>query len=113
MSDRVRENREPPSMFQAAPETLPNLMAASQRLFDGWAEVNGELWSYAQSAVQSGAEAMEDLRQCRTLAELMQTQMRLARQGYEDGLDEAQRLSRLLARISAETAQSLAPAGKG
>ncbi len=102
------EARRPPA------PALPNVMAASRRLAEGWAEVNGAVWSYGQSAMRNGVEAVEEMRHCQTLADIVAAQMQCARRNYEEGLEQAQHISRLLARISAETAESLSPnAGKG
>ncbi len=70
---------------------------------DNWNQINGRLVTMAQIGLRNSMQAAEQLRACQTPAELVDTQMRLARQAYDDYLEEARSLSELVVKLSSET----------
>jgi|AGTN01.3.fsa_nt_gi Phasin protein. len=78
------------------------------RWVENWGRINDQLVAMAQSSLRNSAAAVEELRQCQSPAEVVDTQIRLARAAYEDYLDEARQLSDLMAKLSSE---AILPAG--
>lgn len=69
---------------------------------ENWGRINDQLVAIAQSSLRNSAAAAEELRQCQSPAEVLDTQIRLTRQAYEDYLDEARELSELVVKLSSE-----------
>jgi len=88
----------------------PDLAAA---MVNGWTELNSHLLSLAQTSLRNNLEAAEELRQCHSPQELMDTQLRLARKNYEYYLDEARQIGSLMAQVSNDAVQCLTPEGRG
>lgn len=79
-----------------------DIMQISQRMVDGWTQVNSRLVSLAQTSWRNNLSAAEELRQCQSPQDMMDLQMKLARQAYNDYMDEAKKLGDLVTKISTE-----------
>jgi hypothetical protein len=75
---------------------------------DNWNQINGQLVALAQSSLRNSLSAAEQLRQCQSPTELVDTQIKLARQAYDDYLDEARRLGELVVKLSSDAISSAA-----
>lgn len=69
---------------------------------ENWSQINTRLVSFAQAGLRNSVDAAEQLRQCQSPADLMDIQIKLARQAYDDYLDEARTLSELVVKLSSE-----------
>ncbi|MGE5503088.1 MAG: phasin family protein [Actinomycetota bacterium] len=91
----------------AANEEMPrgaerDIMQMTARMVDGWTQVNSRLMSIAQTSMRHNLDAAEELRQCQSPKDFMDMQFRLARQAYDDYMDEARKLSELVVKVSSE-----------
>ncbi len=57
---------------------------------------------YAQISMRNNLTAAEELRQCQSPQDAVELQMKLARQAYDDYMDEAKKLSDLVVKVSSE-----------
>lgn len=73
---------------------------------ENWSQINGRLVSLAQAGLRNSIDAAEQLRQCQSPADLVDTQMKLARRAYDDYMDEARTLSELVVKMSSEALSS-------
>lgn len=73
---------------------------------DNWNQINGRLVVMAQTGLRNSLNAAEQLRACQSPAELLDIQIKLARQAYDDYLDEARGLSELVVKLSSEALAS-------
>ncbi|MGE5514911.1 MAG: phasin family protein [Bacteroidota bacterium] len=69
---------------------------------ENWSQINGRLVSFAQAGLRNSVDAAEQLRQCQSPADVVDVQMKLLRQAYDDYLDEARTLSELVVKLSSE-----------
>lgn len=81
------------------------------KVVDGWSQVNSRLLALAQSSWKRNLEAAETLRQAQSPKDLVDVQLKLARQTYDDYVDEARQLSELVVKLSSETLGSLVAKG--
>lgn len=79
-----------------------DLMQMTARMMDGWTQVNSQIISYAQSSLRHNLNAAEELRQCQSPQDAMELQLKLARQAYDDYMDETKKLSDLVVKVSGE-----------
>ena len=102
----MSERRSEKAMSAAAEKLAASGREAGQlaaNWADNWNQINGRLVTMAQIGLRNSMQAAEQLRACQTPAELVDTQMRLARQAYDDYLEEARSLSELVVKLSSET----------
>lgn len=71
-------------------------------MMDGWSQVQGRLMTIAQASFRTNMTAVEELRQCQSPKEVMECQMRLARQNYDDAVDGARQISDLMVKMSTD-----------
>jgi phasin family protein len=81
------------------------------KVVDGWSQVNTRLLALAQSSWKRNLEAAETLRQAQSPKDLMDVQLKLARQTYDDYVDEARQLSELVVKLSSDALGSLVAKG--
>ncbi|MBI5163968.1 MAG: phasin family protein [Magnetospirillum sp.] len=86
-----------------------DMMQMTARMMDGWTQVNSRLISLAQSQWQVTQHAAEQLRQCQSPNEMMDLQMRLAREAMDGYVDEARKMSDLVVRMSTDAIGCLTP----
>lgn len=92
---------------QAAKNAGRDVTQFAAHWVDGWNQINGRLVSLAQAGLRNSINAAEQLRQCQSPTELVDTQMKLARQAYDEYLDEARSLSELVVKLSSEAIGSV------
>ncbi|MBW7850964.1 MAG: phasin family protein [Rhodospirillales bacterium] len=90
----------------------PDLMKMTTTLMNGWTELNTHLLSFAQTSIRNNLDAAQELRNCQSPQEVLDTQMRVARKTYEDYLEEARNIGNLMARMSNDAVQWLSPNGR-
>lgn len=83
-----------------------SLLAA--QWMENWSQINGRLVSLAQAGLRNSIDAADQLRQCQSPADVMDTGIKLARRAYDDYLDEARTLSELVVKMSSEALSSTA-----
>jgi phasin family protein len=79
-----------------------DLMQMTARMMEGWTQVNSQIISFAQSSMRHNLSAAEELRQCQSPQDAVELQLKLARQAYDDYMDEAKKLSELVVKVSGE-----------
>lgn len=75
---------------------------------ENWSQINGRLMSFAQASLRNSISAAEQLRQCQSPTDLVETQMKLAQQAYGEYLDESRSLSELVIKLSSDALASAA-----
>jgi len=88
---------------------LPNRDVAelTAKWVDNWSQINSRLVSLAQASFRNSVSAAEQLRQCQSPSDVVDIQMKLARQAYDDYVDEARALSELVVKLSSEALSSV------
>ncbi|MEW5726859.1 MAG: phasin family protein [Pseudomonadota bacterium] len=86
----------------AAKASERDLMQMTARMMDGWSQVQGRLMTLAQASVRNNLSAAEELRQCQSANDLMDCQMRLARQNYDEAVDGARQIGDIMVRMSTD-----------
>jgi hypothetical protein len=79
-----------------------DFMQFSAKVVDGWTQVNNQLIWLAQTSLRNNLAAAEELRQVQNPKDIVDIQMKLARQTYDDYIDEAKKLSELMVKVSSE-----------
>lgn len=95
---------------QAASDAGRDITQLTARWVENWNQINGRLVSFAQTGLRNSINAAEQLRQCQSPADLVDIQIKLARQTYDDYLDEARSLSELVVKMSSDALASTAAA---
>lgn len=67
---------------------------------DNWSQISSRLVSLAQTSLRNSVAAAEQLRQCQSPTDIVDIQIKLARQAYDDYIDEARQLSELVVKLS-------------
>lgn len=86
-----------------------DIMQVTTQMMDGWTQVNSRLISLAQASMRNNLAAADELRQCQSPKDMMDCQMKLARQAYDDYIDEARQISELMTKLSTEAFGMAAP----
>ncbi|CAA7618541.1 phasin family protein [Magnetospirillum sp. UT-4] len=86
----------------AANQPGRDLFRMSVRMMDGWTQVNGRLISLAQTSMRNNLAAAEELRNCQSPAEMVEAQMRLTRQVYDQYVEESRKIAELMTQLSGE-----------
>lgn len=105
MSERRSELKAVSNAEQAAGRDVSQLAA---QWMENWSQLNGRLVSLTQAGLRNSIDAAEQLRQCQSPADVMDTGIKLARRAYDDYLDEARTLSELVVKMSSEALGSTA-----
>ncbi len=84
-----------------------DLAAMTAHVWDGLAQVNTHLMSLAQSSWRHTQTAADELRQAQTPQEIVDVQLKVARQATDDYLDEARKIGELVAKLSTDAASYL------
>lgn len=79
-----------------------DFMQMTARMMDGWTQVNSRLISLAQSSIRNNLEAAEEMRQCQSPKEMVDCQIRLARQNYDDAMDSARQIGEMMTKMSTD-----------
>lgn len=111
MSER-RNELKAVTMAEEMAAKLParEMAQLTARWVESWGQINSHLVAMAQSSLRNSAAAAEELRQCQSPSDMVDTQIRIARQAYDDYLDEARQLSELVVKLSSEAIGSAANA---
>jgi hypothetical protein len=75
-------------------------MAMTTQMMDGLAQVNGRLVSLAQASWRNTQVAADELRQCQSPKDVIEVQMKVARQTVDEYMDEARKLGDLVMKMS-------------
>ncbi|MBC7951673.1 MAG: phasin family protein [Rhodospirillaceae bacterium] len=67
---------------------------------DGWSQINSRLIALAQLPLRNSVTAADQLRQCQSPTDIMDIQLKLARQAYDEYVDETRQLSELVVKLS-------------
>lgn len=103
MSERRSELKAVASSEEvAAKASERDLMQVTVRMMDGWSQVQGRLVSMAQVSFRNNMSAADELRQCQTPKEVLDCQMRLVRQNYDDTIDGARQIGDIMLRMSTD-----------
>lgn len=103
MSERRSELKAVPTNDEAnGTKAERDLVQMTARMMDGWSQVNSRLISLAQNSVRQNFSAAEELRQCQSPRDMMDCQIKLARQAYDDYMDEARQIGELMTKMSSE-----------
>lgn len=86
-----------PQPFALDPELMQKM---TKTIVDDLTAVNTSLVSYAQHSLRTNLSAAEEMRQCQSPQDIVDIQMRLARQAYDDYLVEARQIGDLLTKLS-------------
>lgn len=84
-----------------------DFMQVTARIMEGWTQVNGRLISLAQASLRMNMAAAEELRQCQSPGDLMDAQMKLAREAMDQTMDEAKKIGDIVAKMSSEALASM------
>ncbi|HTH16762.1 MAG TPA: phasin family protein [Magnetospirillum sp.] len=110
MSERRSELKAVTSAEQAAKLSGREVTQFAAQWVDNWNQINGRLVSLAQASLRNSINAAEQLRQCQSPTELMDIQIKLARQAYDEYLGEARSISELVVKLSSEAISSVSVA---
>ncbi|MGE5546144.1 MAG: phasin family protein [Solirubrobacterales bacterium] len=104
MSERRSELKAVASADEVAANRLHerDFMQITARMMDGWSQVNSRLISLAQTSLRNNLSAAEELRQCQSPKDMVDCQLRLARQAYDEYMDEARQLGEIVTKLSTE-----------
>ncbi|MBC7907496.1 MAG: phasin family protein [Rhodospirillaceae bacterium] len=76
-----------------------------------WSQFNSRLVSLAQAPLRNSVTVADQLRQCQSPTDVVDIQIKCARQAYDDYMDEARQLSELVVKLSSDALGSLANKG--
>lgn len=104
MSERRSELKAVPAADDANGAKLSerDFMQMTARMMDGWSQVNSRLVSLAQASFRNNLSAADELRQCQSPREIMDCQIKLARQTYDEYMDEARQIGDLVTKMSTD-----------
>jgi hypothetical protein len=87
---------------------LPNADVAglTAKWVDNWSQINSRLVSLAQAPFRNSVSAAEQLRQAQSPSDVVEIQIKLARQAYDNYVDEARALSELVVKLSSDAFSS-------
>ena len=104
MSERRSELKAVPAADDAngAKMSERDFMQMTARMMDGWSQVNSRLITLAQTSLHNNLTAAEELRQCQSPREVVDCQIKLVRQTYDEYMDEARQIGDLVTKISTE-----------
>lgn len=103
MSERRSELKAVPTNDEAnGGKAQRDLMQMTARMMDGWSQVNTRLISLAQISMRQNLSAAEELRQCQSPTDVMDCQIKLARQAYDGYMDEARQIGELVTKMSSD-----------
>lgn len=111
-TDKMTGKMESTTGVRSVELLAPDFMKMTTSLMSGWTELNSHLLSFAQTSIRNNLDAAQELRNCQSPQEVLDTQMRVARKTYEDYLEEARNIGNLMARMSSDAAHWLSPNGR-
>lgn len=79
-----------------------DVLRMTTRMMEGWSEFNSRLLTMAQESMRTTMSAAEEMRQCQTPREVLDCQMKLARQSIDDCVDGYRQIGDLMARMSSD-----------
>lgn len=95
----------------AAKLTGRDMADLTAQWMNNWSQINTHLVALAQLPLRNSVSAADQLRQCQSPTDLMDIQLKLARQAYDDYVDEARQLSDLVTKLSSNALSSLGNKG--
>jgi hypothetical protein len=104
MSDRRRGEGEKTgtSLPMMTEFPTPDFMQMTTNIVNVWSEVNDHLFNFAQQSMHNNISAVDDLRKVQSPKDLMDVQLRVARQVYDSCLDEAAKIGQMVQKFSTE-----------
>lgn len=85
----------------------PDMGNLTAQWLSNWGQINDRLMSLAQVSLRNSVNAAEQLRQCQSPTDMVDIQMKLARQVYDEYLDETRQLSDLVVKLSTDSLGSV------
>lgn len=79
-----------------------DVMQMNTKMMDGWSQIQGRMMSLAQASLRNNMNAVEEMRQCQNPKEVIDLQMKLIRQNYDDAIDGARQISDIMTKMSTE-----------
>lgn len=107
MSERRSELKAVAAAAEEAVAKERDLVQATQRVMEGWSQINGRLVAMSQNNLRAAMSAADQLRQCQNPADMLETQMRLARESYDQYMEDARQIGEIMTRMSSEAMGSL------
>ena len=86
-----------------------DIMKATATMVDGLTAVSSEMVSFAQNSWRNSLATAEEMRRCQSARDLVELQLRHARQSYEDYLDQTRKIGEMMTRISFEAVNAVTP----
>lgn len=102
MSERRSELKAVAAEEMASKMPDRDFVQVTARLMDGWTQVNGRLISLAQASLRNNMAAAEQLRQCQSPSDVLDTQMKLAREAVDQYMDEARQIGEMVTKLSTD-----------
>jgi len=101
--------------LERSPVALPNLgefqapdfISLTNNVVSSLSQLNSRLFSFAQASLQNNFAAANELRQVQNPKDLVEIQLRIARQAYDSYVDEATQIGQIVQQLSTEALQSL------
>lgn len=106
MSERRRELKAVAAEDLDAVPPTPDMARLTAQWVENWSEINGRLVSLAQASFRNSVAAAEQFRQAQSPADVIDIQIKLARQAYDDYVDEARQLSELVVKLSSKAVET-------
>lgn len=85
------------------------MMRATQSMMEGWSVLNGHILACTQNAVKRQMAMAEEIRQCQTPKEAFELQMRVARQAFEDYVEDSRTIGQMIGKISTDAMGCMTP----
>lgn len=112
MSERRSELKAVTSAEDLAAKLTGRDMAdMTAQWMNNWSQINTRLMSMAQLPLRNSVSAADQLRQCQSPTDLMDIQLKLARQAYDEYVGEARQLSELVTKLSSDALGSFGNRG--
>ena len=100
MSER-RTDLKSLSTIEDLPFGQPNhIWQVTEKLLEGWTEVNGRVAKYAQENMKSNLHNIDLLRQSKTPQEFFENQNKLAKDYFDEVMVQSRELSELIIKIT-------------
>lgn len=109
MSERRSDLKAVAAAEELASKQDNDFVGMTARMMDGWTQVNGRLISLAQASLRNNLAAAEQLRQCQSPSDVLDTQMKLAREAMDQYMDEAKTIGEILSKISTDAMGCMGP----
>lgn len=79
-----------------------SLIDMTASMVDSFAAINAHWMTMAQASLRHNLHAADELRQCQSPGEVVETQMKLAQKAYEDYVEETKKFSEIVAKMQTD-----------